>query len=1166
VPIEVLAWAPNGKVVATSSADGRMLLWDVASGRVQVERELGRLGRLLRWSATGETIALGGTETLLEGDAAYLDAEPWISSDSPDDMLAPAGYVAFGDTEAEVEINAELLRETVAPFEKSGALTHVHIVDAMSLEHIGTLGSSRVTGPPTDIAWSGDDLLFTAQSRGVGSWRASSGHFLGYLQDSSASDYTALALSSDGARLAGGTSSVDAAQVTIWNAFSGQVTAVLDSETVEITCATYSPKFARLAVGGTSGLVEVWDTVGEEFERQTLEGHTAPVATVSFSHDGRFLATCATDGVIKIWDTLNWTLLSQRRDRSVPSYSCAAVFSPTQHELAAVTDGGCVVRVWQIDPPTLRATRPPQGTIHYTNAKVVLLGDASVGKTGLGLVLSRQDFRATDSTHRRNVWMLSSESDSFGTDVLERREVFLWDLAGQPGYRLLHQLHLLDVAVALIVFDARNDLDPLSGVRYWSRALTQAERQLDAGGMRIQRILVAARTDRGGAMVGDEELRDLRARFGLERYITTSAKEGEGIAELRTEIEAAIDWNALPKISSTGLFDSIRLFLQEKSESEIVLATETELRDSFARTGVADADDIRAEFRTCVERAQARGLVRRLSFGRLILLKPELLDAYAAAALHAAGAAEDGLGAIAEDDVREGRFSLPADDRLEDREMERLLLIATVEDLLRHEVALREESAKGSYLVFPTQTKRTLADLTRLVPWGRFDFEGPLQHIWATLVVRLAHSGVFNRHAIGVESAVFRGLGRLVGLQLEALEEGQGAIRLFTEHDESETEPLLRSFVEEHLVRRALRHTVRFSSVVACGRCGFVAPDELLKVIAPATVFNCPSCPGRIDLRAVVISRDEDSPPDTSDLHQSADRERLRDAARTAVQGKEVLHEFDAFLAHNSHDKDAVVAVSERLRDLGLNPWLDRDEIPPGRWFQDVLQDAVYKVGAAAIFVGERGLGRWQALELKVFVSQCVDRGIPVIPVLLPGASFPPEAPFLKELQSVEFEDSIEEAAPFARLVWGITGDREQYERLSMVEWGVTSEDAQALVRRAVLAVLDEVPALTTMKLVVGVELRGRGATHRLRVRLPAIEVTAGSAQDARVQLRMSRVFLRRMLRTAKLADWREAVRDGSIQASGEDAVLAVIVNVVEECLAQEVPPEAGSEPSRPDG
>ena len=44
----------------------------------------------------------------------------------------------------------------------------------------------------------------------------------------------------------------------------------------------------------------------------------------------------------------------------------------------------------------------------YGNAKVVLLGDTGVGKSGLGLVLSGQPYQPTDSTHGRNVWTLDA--------------------------------------------------------------------------------------------------------------------------------------------------------------------------------------------------------------------------------------------------------------------------------------------------------------------------------------------------------------------------------------------------------------------------------------------------------------------------------------------------------------------------------------------------------------------------------------------------------------------------------------------------------------------------------------------------------------------------------------------------------------------------------------
>src|SRR5262249_8150331 len=105
----------------------------------------------------------------------------------------------------------------------------------------------------------------------------------------------------------------------------------------------------------------------------------------------------------------------------------------------------------------------------------------------------------------------------------------------------------------------------------------------------------------------------------------------------------------------------------------------------------------------------------------------------------------------------------------------------------------------------------------------------------------------------------------------------------------------------------------------------------------------------------------------------------------TIADAKRSVSEFDVFLGHKSIDKPQVEKIGQALRERGLNPWLDKEQIAPGRWFQDVIQQALRQVKSSAIFIGLTGLGRWQALELRSFTSQCIERGIPVIPVLLPG-------------------------------------------------------------------------------------------------------------------------------------------------------------------------------------
>lgn len=133
-------------------------------------------------------------------------------------------------------------------------------------------------------------------------------------------------------------------------------------------------------------------------------------------------------------------------------------------------------------------------------------------------------------------------------------------------------------------------------------------------------------------------------------------------------------------------------------------------------------------------------------------------------------------------------------------------------------------------------------------------------------------------------------------------------------------------------------------------------------------------------------------------------------------------HEFDVFLAHNSKDKALVRGIANELKQRGVKPWLDEEQIPPGRSFMEVIQQAVSNVNSAAIFIGVAGLGNWQAMELRLLIRQCVEADIPVIPVLLPGVDKIPEhLSFLQQLNWINFT-SAEDIKALDNLTWGITG------------------------------------------------------------------------------------------------------------------------------------------------
>ena len=164
----------------------------------------------------------------------------------------------------------------------------------------------------------------------------------------------------------------------------------------------------------------------------------------------------------------------------------------------------------------------------------------------------------TDSTHGRNVWTLDAEEVEVPGGGTQTREVLLWDLAGQPGYRLIHQLYLNEVAVALIVFDSRSETDPFSGVKYWVRALAQARRLEGAAAVPLKVYLVAGRADQFGVGASAGRVRAMVSDLGLDGFFEISAKEGWHVADLSQAIRDGIDWDALPTISSSTLFDSIK--------------------------------------------------------------------------------------------------------------------------------------------------------------------------------------------------------------------------------------------------------------------------------------------------------------------------------------------------------------------------------------------------------------------------------------------------------------------------------------------------------------------------------------------------------------------------------------------------------------------------------
>jgi uncharacterized protein YbaR (Trm112 family) len=369
-------------------------------------------------------------------------------------------------------------------------------------------------------------------------------------------------------------------------------------------------------------------------------------------------------------------------------------------------------------------------------------------------------------------------------------------------------------------------------------------------------------------------------------------------------------------------------------------------------------------------------------------------------------------------------FYISTDGRLEDKEDEKLLLIAMVEDLIRQQVVLRD----GDYLIFPSQSTYRNPDMHDLE--GKavvFYFEGPVLNIYAGLAVRLSHSGIFKRNGLWKNTVTYTTkVGGTYGIFLHNLGEGCGELTLFFDKKTSkETRFYFEDYVKDHLEKWAIKGTVQAQRILVCPICENDISNKTIKKRLERG-FNwliCPVCEHRISLvegkegLTVFISSL------VEEMGNNADNQCEREANASVLQGKIATDSFDVFLCYNKRNKSKVKEIGEKLKEYGILPWLDEWELRPGFPWQRLLEQQIEKIKSAAVFVGRDGIGPWEQMEFEAFLRQFVNLHCPVIPVILGNVAKQPILPPLLEGNTwVDFRQP--DPDPMKQLIWGITGKR----------------------------------------------------------------------------------------------------------------------------------------------
>jgi len=885
-----IKWSPDGDHLAVPSVDGTIRIWQRKTGRFEQFAKCSSRVRLraVAWSPNSRRLALS-----LDGKHIEL----WDLAARHRIVQGPAGAQPYGiawSPDGSTFTDGERIME---------------VADGKVSVNFGKPAKVKASNDVYDASWSADGRFIA-----VGT--------------------------SEGFRL------VDAKTGTLVH--QSPLRAVVPH-------VDWSPdgRFLAAAFFTSVNCISIWD-VEEGREAVRLEGHTRGVNSVSFSHDGRLLASKSGDGTVRMWRCDSWSVVTSFAETTVSGVLGNLAFHPSAPILATLGKENRVVRIWDVDIDLLLKQTPtasPEAQPRYTTAKVVLIGDSGVGKTGLGWRLAHGDFKDHPSTHGQQFWMLEQlrTTRTDGTQC----EAILWDLAGQQDYRLIHALFLDDADLALVLFDPTDGADPLHGVAFWLKHLG-----LDGKGAGTPAVLVAARSDRGSAMLTPAEIDEFWQARGLRGFVATSALKGDGIDDLLDRVKTLIPWEQKVATVTTNTFKRVKdyvLQLKETTRNQQVIVALDDLRRRLESTdpGWRFTDD---EMLGAVGHLENHGYVKRLrtsSGDPRILLVPELLNNLAASLILEARRNPRGLGALDERQLLSGDYRIPELGDISDEEG-RILLDAAVLLVLEHNICFRETDplTTQSYLVFPDliNLKKPAATADEPLEEGpAYTVSGAVQNVYASLVVLLGYTRQLTRTNQWQNQARYEiGKGLICGFRSEAERDGERDFVLyFGAAAGAPVRTLFQSLFESFLARQGV--TVARFDPVKCSRGHSLNRAVVRDYVAQGKAQTfCNECGEQIALKTA----------EPIELTRAAvaqvDEERQAAAERTEFE--QAIYQLQAFVTQQQ------LPIPECFISYA---WGNREH---ERWVERELAADLQKAGLTVL------LDRWDNARIGASVSRFVDR------------------------------------------------------------------------------------------------------------------------------------------------------------------------------------------------